>query len=203
MSITLILIILNVVVSVAAFNNRPLLERLLFWPPAIRRGQVDRFVTHGFVHADGQHLLFNMITLYFFGRAVEPFFSHYIGSVGFGLFYLVGVVVAILPAWFQHRNDGSYRSLGASGAVSAVLFAFILVRPWATLYVFVIPVPAILYAVAYTAWSIYAGRRGGDNINHSAHLWGAAYGVLFSLIMEPRLLDVFLHQLMSPSLSLG
>lgn len=203
MSITLILIILNVVVSVAAFNNRPLLERLLFWPPAIRRGQVDRFVTHGFVHADGQHLLFNMITLYFFGRAVEPFFSHYIGSVGFGLFYLVGVVVAILPAWFQHRNDGSYRSLGASGAVSAVLFAFILVRPWATLYVFVIPVPAILYAVAYTAWSIYAGRRGGDNINHSTHLWGAAYGVLFSLIMEPRLLDVFLHQLMSPSLSLG
>lgn len=199
MSVTLILIAATVGVSLSAFNNRKLLERLLFWPPAIRRGQVDRFITHGFVHADGQHLLFNMITLYFFGRAIESFFSLYIGPVGFALFYLGGLVVAILPAWYQHRNDGFYRSLGASGAVSAVLFAFILARPWAILYVFVIPVPAIIFAAAYIAWSIYAGRRGGDNINHSAHLWGAAYGVVFALIMEPRLGEVFLHRLLSPS----
>lgn len=202
LSVTLILIVVNVVVSMMAFNNGRLLERLLFWPPAIRRGQVDRFITHGFVHADGQHLLFNMITLYFFGRAVEPFFERYIGPLGFMVFYLLGLVVAILPAWIQHRNDSFYRSLGASGAVSAVLFAFILLSPWSTIYVFVVPVPAILYAVAYVAWSVYANRRGGDNINHSAHLWGAAYGVIFSLVMEPRLLPFFFHQLVSPSLGL-
>ncbi len=200
MSITVVLIAINVIVSLLAFNNRSLLGRLLFWPPAIQRGQIDRFITHGFVHADGQHLLFNMITLYFFGRAIEPFFVRYIGPLGFLLFYLGALVVAILPAWINHRGDPHYRSLGASGAVSAVLFVFILARPWAMLYLIVIPVPAILFAVAYVAWSIYAGRRGGDNINHSAHLWGAAYGVIFALIMEPRLAGVFVHQLLSPSL---
>jgi len=108
------------------------------------------------------------------------------------------VVVAIVPSYLQHRNDSRYRSLGASGAVSAVLFAYVLIAPWSTIYVFFFPIPAIVYAGLFTAYGLYAGRLGHDHINHSAHLWGAGYGVLFSLCMEPRLAGVFIENLMKP-----
>jgi membrane associated rhomboid family serine protease len=197
--VTLTILALTVLVSWQAFGNRRLLDRLLLWPPAIaRQHQYDRLVTHGFVHADWQHLLFNMITLYFFGRHVEQMLTPYIGALGFALFYLSAILVAILPTYLRHRKDPSYRSLGASGAVSAVLFAFILVQPWTLIFVFFVPVPAILYAVLYVGYSIWMDRRGGDNVNHSAHLWGAGYGVLFTVLMEPRVVDVFLARLMSP-----
>jgi membrane associated rhomboid family serine protease len=140
-----------------------------------------------------------MITLYFFGRHVERMFAPYLGVFGFALFYLSAVLVAILPTYLRHRHDASYRSLGASGAVSAVLFAFILVQPWALIFVFFLPVPAIVYAVLYIGYSIWMDRQGGDNVNHSAHLWGAGYGLLFTVMMEPRVVDVFLARLMSPS----
>src|SRR5690606_30978723 len=195
--ITLVLIAITVLVSWQAWQRPRLLDRLMLWPPAIdRQRQYDRLVTHGFVHADWQHLLFNMITLYFFGRHVEQIFAPYIGPFGFVLFYLSAILVAILPTYLRHRRDPSYRSLGASGAVSAVLFAFILVQPWALIFVFFIPVPAIVYAVLYVGYSIWMDRRGGDNINHSAHLWGAGYGVLFTVMMEPRVVEVFLARLM-------
>ena len=182
LSITLVLVGVTVAVSWMAFNNPRLLDRLLLWPPAIdRRHQYDRLVTHGFVHADWMHLLFNMITLFFFGRATEAFFASYIGSFGFVLFYLSAIVVAILPTYLRHRHDPRYRSLGASGAVSAVLFAYILLAPWDLILVFFLPVPAILYAVFYVVYSIRMDRQGTDNVNHSAHLWGAGYGVLFKI----------------------
>ena len=197
--VTLAIIAVTVLVSWRAFGDRRLLERLLLWPPAVeRQHQYDRLVTHGFVHADWQHLLFNMITLYFFGSHVERLFAPYIGAVGFALFYLSAILVAMLPTWLRHRHDASYRSLGASGAVSAVLFAFILVQPWALIFVFFIPVPAIVYAVLYVGYSIWMDRRGGDNVNHSAHLWGAGYGLLFTVLMEPRVVEVFLARLASP-----
>ena len=196
---TLAILLVTVLVSWRAFGNRRLLERLLLWPPAIdRHRQYDRLVTHGFVHADWQHLLFNMITLYFFGRHVELMFAPYLGTLGFVLFYLSAIVVAILPTYLRHRHDPRYRSLGASGAVSAVLFAFILVQPWSLIFVFFIPVPAIVYAVLYVGYSIWMDRRGGDNVNHSAHLWGAGYGVLFTVIMEPRVVGTFVARLLSP-----
>lgn len=130
---------------------------------------------------------------------VEALFTPYIGALGFALFYLSAILVAILPTYLRHRRDPSYRSLGASGAVSAVLFAFILVQPWTLIFVFFIPVPAIVYAVLYVGYSIWMDRRGGDNVNHSAHLWGAGYGVLFTVMMEPRVVEVFLARLASPS----
>lgn len=198
--LTLGLIALTVLVSWLAFDRPRLLDRLILWPPAIdRHKQFDRLITHGFIHADWQHLLFNMITLYFFGGLVERLFVPYIGQVGFVLFYLSAIVVAILPTYLRHRHDAQYRSLGASGAVSAVLFAFILVSPWSLIFVFFVPMPAILYAVLYVGYSIWMDRRGGDNINHSAHLWGAGYGVLFTVIMEPRVVGSFLQRLASPS----
>ena len=199
-SLTIVLVVATVAVSWAAFNNPRLLDRLLLWPPAIARNhQYDRLLTHGFVHADWQHLLFNMITLYFFGRAVEGVFTDLIGQAGFVLFYLSAILVAILPTYLRHRHDPRYRSLGASGAVSAVLFAYILMAPWSLIFVFVLPVPAILYAVFYVGYSIWMDRQGNDNVNHSAHLWGAGYGLLFTVIMEPRVIPFFLQQLVNPS----
>ena len=169
-------------------------------PPAIdRKHQYDRLLTHGFIHADWQHLLFNMITLFFFGRFAEQVISAMIGPVGFVLFYLSAIVIAILPTYLRHRHDARYRSLGASGAVSAVLFAFILVQPWSLIFVFFLPVPAILYGVFFVGYSIWMDRQGGDNTNHNAHLSGAIYGVLFMLLMEPRIGGVFLERLVNPS----
>ena len=168
--ITFVLIAVTVLVSWQAFEKRRLYERLVLWPPGVQRfRQYDRLLTHGFVHADWMHLLFNMITLYFFGRAVENVFSQLVGPGMFLLFYLSAIVVAILPSYLRHRRDSGYVSLGASGAVSAVLFAFVLVDPWNWIIVFVIPVPAVVYAIAYVGYSYWMDKRGGDNINHSAH----------------------------------
>ena len=198
--LTLILIAVTVLVTWLAFNNPRLLDRLILWPPAIdRKHQYDRLLTHGFIHADWQHLLFNMVTLFFFGRFAEQVIGSMIGPVGFVLFYLSAIVIAILPTYLRHRHDVQYRSLGASGAVSAVLFAFILVQPWSLIFVFFLPVPAILYGVFYVGYSFWMDRQGSDNTNHSAHLSGAIYGVLFMLLMEPRIAGLFLERLASPS----
>jgi len=197
-SLTIVIVAITVLVSWRAFNDRALLERLILWPPAVeRRKQYDRLLTHGFIHADWMHLLFNMITLWSFGSAVERVFSEWITPVGFVLFYLSAIVVAILPTYLSHRQDPNYRSLGASGGVAAVLFAFILFDPWSKLIIFPIPVPipAFLFAILYVAYSIWMDRRGRDNVNHSAHLWGAAYGVLFTVLLEPRILGHFTQTL--------
>ena len=192
---TLAIIVITSIVSFMAFNNQVVMNRLLMWPPAMQRGQYDRFITYGFVHADGMHLLFNMITLYFFGRAIEHFYRPYLSGMGFILFYLLALVISILPSFIKHQHDARYMSLGASGAVSAVLFAYILFAPWNLIFVFFIPVPAIIYAVLYTAYSIYAARRGQDNINHSAHLYGAAFGVIATIAIQPQVLNEFIYKL--------
>ncbi|RZA15136.1 MAG: rhomboid family intramembrane serine protease [Lysobacteraceae bacterium] len=198
LSVTVMIVAVTVLVSWRAFNDRSLLGRLILWPPAIERNrQYDRLLTYGFVHADWMHLLFNMITLWSFGGAVERQFSAWITPVGFALFYLSAIVVSILPTYIAHRRDADYRSLGASGGVAAVLFAFILFDPWSKLIIFPIPlpIPAFLFALLYVGYSIWMDRRGSDNVNHSAHLWGAAYGVLFTLLLEPRVLGHFTQRL--------
>ncbi|MBS0432069.1 MAG: rhomboid family intramembrane serine protease [Proteobacteria bacterium] len=200
MIVTLILIVVTSVVSIAAFGNPRLLDALILWPPAIsRKHEYWRLLSYGLVHADGSHLFFNMLTLFFFGRVMEGLYAQYLGPFGFAWFYLGGLLVSILPSWWMHRKDSGYRSLGASGAVSAVLFAFILLQPWAMIFVFFLPLPAILYALAYVAYSIWMDRAGGlDRVNHSAHMWGGAYGVLFTVFMEPRVVLVFVDQLQHP-----
>ncbi len=203
MIVTLILIAVTCIVSLSAFGNPRLLDALILWPPAIsRRHEYWRLLSYGLVHADGQHLLFNMLTLFFFGRVMEPLYTQYLGPFGFALFYAGGLLVSILPSWWAHRGDSNYRSLGASGAVSAVLFAFILLQPWAMIIVFFLPLPAILYALAYVLYSIYMDRGGAGRINHSAHIWGGAYGVLFTVFMEPRVVLVFVQQLQHPHFGL-
>jgi membrane associated rhomboid family serine protease len=197
--LTIVLIALTIGISWLAFERPRLLDRLILWPPAIeRKKQYDRLVTHGFIHADWQHLLFNMITLFFFGRLAERVISGLVGPVGFLLFYLSAIVIAILPSWLRHRRDPRYRSLGASGAVSAVLFATILLDPWMLIFI-PIPVPAILYGIGYVAYSFWMDRSAADGINHNAHLSGAIYGLLFMLLMDARVAQHFLRELASPS----
>jgi membrane associated rhomboid family serine protease len=200
MPITLLIIAITCIVSFMAFKNSRLMNDLILWPPAItRQREYHRLVTYGLVHGDFNHLLFNMFTLFFFGRQMEGFFTDRLGMLGFVLFYIGGLVVSILPTYLKNRSNPNYRSLGASGAVSAVLFAYILLAPWSRIIVLVVPMPAIVYAVLYTGYSIYMDRRGQGNINHSAHLWGAAYGVIFMLLVDPRVLPYFLNALMQPS----
>lgn len=199
MPITLVIIAITCIVSFMAFQNTRLMNDLILWPPAIaRKHEYHRLVTYGVVHADFGHLLFNMFTLFFFGRAVEGFFTAQLGTLGFVLFYIGGLVVSILPTYLKNRDNPNYRSLGASGGVSAVLFAYILFAPWSQIIVLVVPMPAIVYAMLYTGYSIYMDRRGHGNVNHSAHLWGAAYGVAFTLLVNPQVLSYFLDALMHP-----
>jgi membrane associated rhomboid family serine protease len=197
--INLSIIAVTVAVSLLAFQRQDLLRELLLDPLSIqRRGQYSRRVPYGLVHADAQHLLFNMITLYFFGGLSEQLISQYLGPAGYILFYMAALVVSILPSYLQNRNNPQYLSLGASGAVSAVLFIYVLLAPWSLILVFFIPVPAIVFAALYIGYSIYMDRRRTDNVNHSAHLIGAVFGMLFVIVMEPRLLGNFFNQLLAP-----
>lgn len=198
-SSNIIIIVLTCVVSYTAFNNAKLMDDWILRPfVALRQKQYYRYVTYGFLHADFMHLLFNMITLFFFGRLMEDFYTSQLGPFGFALFYLGGLIVSVLPSALQNKNDSRYATLGASGAVSAVLFAYILFQPWTTLLIFFIPCPAIVYAVLYVAYSIWLDKKGGDNVNHSAHLWGAAYGVAATLLIQQTVFSHFLSQLMGP-----
>lgn len=194
MIVTFILIGLTVAVSLLAFNDGRLKQKLVLWPPAVRRKkEYWRLLSYGLVHADGMHLFFNMFTLYFFGRAMEAYLGARIGPLGLPLLYVGGLIVSILPSYLKHQDDPNYYSLGASGAVSAVLFAFVLLRPGATIYLLVIPVPALIFGIAYLAYSWYMDRQSNDNINHSAHLWGAGFGLLFMALLEPGLLGGLLR----------
>jgi membrane associated rhomboid family serine protease len=199
LSTTVIVIIITCLVSITAFYKPDELNKLLLWPAMMReRNQYYRFITSGFVHADWLHLGFNMITLYYFGRIVEVYFRELFGPGVFILFYLIAMVVADLQTYFKYRNTYNYRALGASGAVSAVLFASILFNPWAKIYLFFIPIgiPAFIFGILYLAYCMYMSKRGNDGINHTAHLWGAIFGILFTIVLEPRVGAFFMQQLL-------
>jgi membrane associated rhomboid family serine protease len=200
-TITLSIIVLTCLISATAFNNSKILDDLIFWPPAISvRHQYYRFVTCGLIHADIMHLAFNMFTLYSFGRVME---AYYMGVLGlphyfYLLLYIGGLIAANIPTYIKRRDDYNYRSLGASGAVCAVMFSFILLRPWERLYLIVLPVPAIIFAVLFLVYSVYMSRKGGDNVNHDAHFWGALFGVVFTIALRPSVVSTFLNELSHP-----
>ncbi|WP_143306754.1 rhomboid family intramembrane serine protease [Chitinophaga vietnamensis] len=201
MSISLIIIITTSIISFTALNNYEQLGKLSMQPYMVKRyRQYYRFLTSGFVHADIQHLLFNMLTLYFFGPAIEGVFEQLFGNkIFFLLYYLLGIIVSDIPSYIRHRDNSYYSSVGASGAISAIMFTAILINPWATLGLyFVIKMPAVVYGVLFLAISAWMSRKGGDNINHDAHLWGAIFGLVFPLLFHPelgpRFLDLLLHR---------
>lgn len=199
--ITLTIIIVTCIVTLTGFRNGKVVDDLIFWPPAInKKHQYYRFITCGLIHADYMHLIFNMLTLYFFGTVME---AHYQGELGLQKWYYLALyigalIVSNIPTYIKHRNDYNYRSLGASGAVSAVLFAFILLRPWQSIIVLVFPVPAIIYGGLFLFYSAYMSRRGGDHVNHDAHFYGALFGILFTIAVRPDVVNIFMNELMHP-----
>ena len=186
-SITLIIIIATSIISFIAFNNHRLLDQFIFYPPAVRRGQIYRFFSCGLIHADWGHLIFNMISLYLFGEAVESKFMEAFGPIGRLVYlgmYVLALAVSVIPTYINNKDNYHYRSLGASGAVSAVIFAGILFFPLARLGLFFIPiyVAGFLFGIIYLFVSGWLDKRGGGNINHSAHIFGALFGVGFTII---------------------
>ena len=185
MSIAAIILVVTLATSLAALYGSPkIIESSLFRPYwFLRRRQYATIVTSGFVHADLPHLIFNLITFYFFAFQLEK----QIGGARFAALYLIGLVVSDAGTYFKHRNDPDYASLGASGAISAVLFASIVYFPWQKLFIIPIPVPipAPIFAIGYVAYSWYSARHARGRINHDAHLGGALAGLAFVAITDP------------------
>lgn len=190
MTITLIIIIITVLTSIAAFTNGKVFNDFIFDPPAVTYNkQWYRFLTCGLIHADYGHLFFNMYAFYMFGDNVEDHFVrvfHEKGKLLYLLLYITALAVCLLPTYAKHKTDNHYRSLGASGAVSAVIFAYILLNPLQKIGLIFLPpqwgLPAFVFGFLYIAISSYLDKRGGGNINHSAHIFGGLYGIAFLIV---------------------
>ena len=188
MSVTLSIIIVTCLVSFPAFSNAKMKDDLLFYPYAIKsNNQFYRFLSGGVIHADTMHLLFNMVSLYSFGMALEsflyPVLFHEKTIILYVVLYIAAIIFACIPDYIKHQNDPDYRALGASGAVSAIIFAAITIEPTMPIRFFFIPVdiPGYLFGFIFLGLSYYLAKRGGGNIGHNAHFWGAIFGVVFTL----------------------
>jgi len=210
MSITLAIVIITCIISIMAFSNQKIMNDLIFYPPAIsEHRQYYRFITNALIHADIPHLAFNMIALYSFGSSLEFIFSMEclfgpLGKVIYIILYVVGAIAAILPTYQKNKDNYYYRSLGASGAVSAVLFAGLVIVPQLPIRFMFIPIdiPGFIFGPIYLGISAYLDKRGNSNINHSAHFWGAAFGFLFTLVLcitasHLSVLENFIEQIKS------
>lgn len=185
MSGAAIIFLITAGVSLAGLYGSPaIIQRLILRPYRVQRnGEYDRLVTSGFVHADLAHLIFNLMTFYFFAFSIE----RYIGTARFAVLYFAGLVCANIGTTFKQRNNPDYATLGASGAILAVLFASIVYFPHQSLFILPIPVPipAPLFAVGYLAFSIWSSRRARDRVNHDAHIAGAITGLAFVAVTDP------------------
>ena len=200
--ITNSLILVSVVVSILAFQNRELFVKLLFSPYITRANKEwHRFFTHAFVHADWPHLLVNMYVLYSFGTALENYyFSALFDSKAkfyFILLYVGGILASSYPSFEKHKNDTGYSSVGASGAVSAIVFSFILINPAQEMGLLLLPfrVPGFLFGILYLFYSWYMAKKQVDNIGHDAHFWGAVFGVAFTALLKPALITTFFERI--------
>ena len=201
---TYTIIFLTLIVTIAALRNRTLFNRLALIPYRVNHNREWwRVITHGFVHADYIHLAVNMVVLLSFGQFIEQFFDAYtqIGLISNGdawylLLYFGGMICASIYDLVRYRNNPAYASIGASGAVAAVVFTSIFFNPWGKLYLLgIIPIPGIIFGLLYIGYSSYMGRRQGERINHFAHLFGALYGFLFPLLMDTNFCSLFWQNL--------
>lgn len=197
---TIILIVITVLISFAAFRSVKLMDRLQFNASKIYyKKEYHRLFTHAFVHAGWEHLFVNMIVLFSFGQAIEDYFKYNFGN-NHTLFYLLlyfgGILVSNLYALFKYRNNFFYNSVGASGAVAAVLFAAIFFDPWNPIYFFgILPFPGIVFAALYLVYSYQMSNKQKDNVAHDAHFLGALYGFVFPILLNPRLFETFIDKL--------
>ena len=196
---TYLLIAANVLISYRCFSNSGLFYKLAYVPyRVVRYKEWYRVLTHGFVHADMTHLLVNMFTFWSFGTYMEGLF----GEIGFSTvsylgLYFGGMVMASIHDLVTQRDQPNYVSVGASGAVSAILFASIVFNPWGKILLFaIIPIPGILFGVLYLVYCQYMARKSEDHVNHNAHFYGAVYGFLYPILLDPSLLNRFVEMLL-------
>ncbi len=196
MSFTIIIIAIIVITSLAAFNSEELYNRLILWPRKMDNpAEYYRLLSSGFIHADYNHLIFNMFALYSFGGFVEELIG-----VKYVVLFLSGIIIASLPSFLKNRNNSYYRSLGASGGVASVLFLTIYYSPWSGIGIIFLPIhiPCILFGGLYLAYEAYMAKRGAGNVNHDAHFWGAVYGLFFAFCVDPSHGQNFIYQMMHP-----
>jgi membrane associated rhomboid family serine protease len=196
--ITYFIIGLTAVVSFLCFSNSDTFEKLVLFPYGMEKSksQYYKLLTHGFIHGDMGHLVFNMLTLFFFGMSVE---NKIMGPTEFLIFYVLSIIIPAAIVFQKNKNNPSYRACGASGGVSAVLFSCILYEPWSKLQIyFIIPVYFIIFAVGYIAYSYYMAKKAKDNVAHDVHMYGAFFGLAYILIMHPEALRVFFDKLLNP-----
>ena len=200
MPVASVIFAITIATSIYAFSNPNVLGQLMLHPYSVYRNKSKYYtiLSSGIVHADWGHLIFNMITFYYFGFALERYFVAANGSIGhlyFALLYVISLVLSDIPTILQQKNNAGYYSLGASGAISAVLFGFILFEPKAELRIFLaIPMPAYLFAVLYIGYCIWASKNSNDRINHDAHLFGALAGLIITILLHPWIIQHFLGQ---------
>ncbi|RTQ48405.1 rhomboid family intramembrane serine protease [Hymenobacter gummosus] len=202
LDVSILLAVLTSIISIYAWSHPELYDRWIMSPYLVRkRGEWYRFLSSGFLHADVGHLLFNMIAFYSFSQLVQMIFGAYFGELmGAGLFvllYFTGIIVSDIPSYLKHRTDYDYRSLGASGGVASVMFSAILFNPLGSIRIMFLPIdiPSFIFGILYLIYSYYQGRRMGDNVNHDAHLYGALYGILFTLVAIPKSALIFWSQI--------
>lgn len=202
-SITLIIIIITVAASFYAWNNQNIFQKWMLNPYTVhRRKEYHRLITSGLIHNDYMHLLFNMFALYSFGNGVEQIYKYYYGSLGslmYVLLYVFGIIISDIPTYLKHKNHAYYNSLGASGGVSSVVFSFILFDPMRELMLLILPIPmpGFIFGGLYMLYSYYQAKRGGDYINHDAHLYGAVFGIVFSILIMPSVIVSFFEQVLN------
>lgn len=197
---TIILIAITVAVSYAAFKSPKLMDQLQFNASKIvHKNEYHRLVTHAFIHANWEHLFVNMIVLFSFGQAIEAYFKFNFGNnaiLDYVLLYFGGILVSNIYALIKHRNNYFYNSVGASGAVSAVLFAAIFFDPWNKIYFFgILPIPGIVFAALYLVYSYQMSTKQKDNVAHDAHFLGALFGFIFPILLNYQLFESFLDKL--------
>ena len=184
---TFLIIGITTVISIAAFGSHAMMDKFIFKPAEAGRGQWYRFFTYGVLHADYTHLIFNMFTLYFFGgdieRAFKTTFGERTGAFHYLLLYLTALPISILPSYLKQKDSSNYRSLRASGAVSAIIFAYILINPMNFMGILFIPVwlPAFLFGTIFLLISVSLDKKQSKGINHSAHITGGLYGIAFTV----------------------
>lgn len=195
------IIAITVLVSILSFSRKDLLNRLCFSPYGIKHANEGwRFITYALVHAGWAHLFINMFVLYSFGDAIFDTFYYFFAGKAYLyllLLYLGGTVFSVLIDYGRYKDVPSYSAVGASGAVSAIVFSSILIYPTGKMILFPIPIPlpSIVFGVLYLIYSVYMDRRGNDNIGHNAHFWGAIFGIIFTIAIRPRFIPEFIEQL--------
>jgi membrane associated rhomboid family serine protease len=203
MSITFIILLLTVATSIIGFSNPTFLSKGMLNPYMVHnRKEYWRLISSGFLHAGFFHLLINMMVLLGFGTVVEMYYREAFpanGKIYFTILYLGSILVANVPSLNKHKDNVYYNSLGASGAIAAILFASILFDPWQKIYIFgVLPLPGVILGPLYLFFEYTMSKRGGTNINHDAHFYGAIFGLLYTIILDPTILKYFINVLMNP-----